>query len=171
MKISNTAIETTIHSAQLHGNNNCSDYYFFNSDTYCDVTIVKDGVENTYNANLQPGQYYYHGDYSLPSENIDYSHEAGCHEFIIGLCNSDAESLDDDEVSELCEDAGASFTEAELLTIRAYIIDLQVDAQIAIDAEIEDNGQNFIDECDANLEQEREYAKQASEDQENYFNQ
>ena len=145
MNISNTDFNITLHSAELKGGNNHPEYYFFNSDTSCDLIING----SHYPIILQSGLSCYNGDHSLPSEDIDYSEDGGCDEFIIVLNEMgeyEIQNLDAESLKELQEDFSMEFNVEDLLEIYFHVCDLSIKAQSDLECEIEENGQYLIEE-------------------------
>lgn len=159
IKISNTAIQTTIASAKKCGNNQ-SEYYFFSGEAFCDVTIEKSGKEVKLQSVAQAGQSYYHGDYSLPSETLGYSAGGGCSEFLVKInemLESDFDDLDAEDYEDLKSELGLDVAVDDLLKIYVYLSDLLDDLQTMWHDATENKGRAHIDECEADILREREY--------------
>jgi len=93
MKITATIFDSNYHYSEYHGNMNCEEYIRHNIDVFNTITVEENGVQDTFQTVYQTGCHYIHGDYSLPSTELELSEDGGADTF---LCEIDREFYESD---------------------------------------------------------------------------
>ena len=93
MKITATIFESNYHYSEHRGNMNCDEYVRHNVDVYNTIMIEENGVHDTFQTVYQNGMHHIHGDYSLPSTELELSEDGGADTF---LCEIDREFYEED---------------------------------------------------------------------------
>jgi len=131
MKIKSEITYKEIHSAELKTSNNISDYFYINADICIEIEIN----ETRYEATLQTGHSYHHGDYSLPSNSLSVYSEGNSGLLLLLDQNSISSQKDADYINDTAETA---YTLDELLEIQQALMEVNIDAQAIIsEAELE----------------------------------
>lgn len=73
IQIAVTDFSCNYHYSEKKGNNNCADYVRHDVDVYNELIINGVSLYAVY----QTGLSFYHNDYTLPSENLEFSLEGG----------------------------------------------------------------------------------------------